>query len=94
MVRQADVKFITGYNMPGYLPEAKPSDPLSWTEAVDSIIEDLEHARDSMTDGIGDTDGTVMRYNDAIHELENTGQGEWLSGEMPDGLVYWISESF
>src|SRR5262245_44656084 len=40
--------WVAGCNMPGYMPDSDPSGFADWDDARDSIVSDLERARDDM----------------------------------------------
>ena len=42
--------WVAGYNMPGYLPDAEPSEHEDWTSARDALVWNLEQAFDEEID--------------------------------------------
>ena len=77
--------WITGYNMPGYMPDAIPSAHESWQEARDVLVWNLDNIL------MNDYDGDRMEVLKFITLLERTTEPQEVSFNA-DGYVWWISK--
>ena len=81
--------WITGKNMPGYLPETDPWPSESESAARADLVQDLEYDWDSHAQGDCPEDCEVCgEYLQAHTELHNGTQTVYV-----DGLVYWIVQA-
>lgn len=76
------MKYVAGYNQPGYLPEMEPQEFDTVEDAVDFLVEEFERAEDDIED-----DWALVVF---VDELEN--QDEPFSILGPDGYAYWVVE--
>jgi hypothetical protein len=84
------VKYVAGYNQPGYLPESDPEEFDSWDEAWRYIIGEIKRAEDDAGDS-GDEELAEDLAAFAEDVNLNT-RDEPFADLGPDGYVYWVAE--
>jgi len=61
--------WITGYNMPGYLCDAEPTEHEEWTDARDSLVWWLEQAHENEDDQFSNE---ILKYIALLERSDET----------------------
>lgn len=85
------MKYVAGYNQPGYLPETEPEEFDTWDEAWRYIISVIKDAEDDA----GDADDEELAEDLAAfaEDVNLESRGEPFSTLGPDGYAYWVTEA-
>lgn len=82
MSRHDTTYFVTGWNMPGYMPDCEPSNHYTFNDAKQSLVETIEsHIPD---------DGDESAYQSAIDDVDSWDEPDNHTITLPNGLIYWL----
>ena len=85
------MKYIAGFNQPGYLPDSDPVDFDDFDDAQSFIVDELENAAD-IAAGADDPDAEAD-CEAAKEEADNWNVGNDVYWQVfCDGYVYWITK--
>jgi len=77
------VKYIAGFNQPGYLPESEPEEFDTFDEAKDYLVNEMERALDD-----SDEESSDDLESDIEEVQEQTAEFSFLAS---DGYAYWVT---
>lgn len=80
------MKYVAGWNQPGYLPEMEPAWFDDFSSAADFIHDEMERCVDS---GWYEDE---QRWDRLLEEVEM--QDDCFEMAGPDGYVYWVQEAY
>ena len=86
------MRFITGSNMPGFMPDETPSVSDSWDEAVAAIREDITRNADEDAEGEPERAEAIDKARDAaLLEIGRTQPGTEFN-VIVNGRAYFVAE--
>lgn len=83
-LREENPRWVTGVNMPGYMPESEPQGWNNWEDARDALIEELEH--------FASEDPEDAPYGVACDELRADSQVGGAYGVTIGKFHFWLSQ--
>lgn len=84
------MKYIVGWNMPGYMPETDPVEFDDFAEAREYLVEELDRSTDMIADSGTYSEADFQEAEGAIAQVKDAQVPVHI--DFPDGYVYWIEE--
>ena len=78
------IKYVAGWNMPGYLPETDPQEFDNLAEAREYIVDEIRHLASGLEE--------QALYEEAMELAADIDLSycEFTTEVLPDGYVYWL----
>lgn len=88
----ARTQFVTGSNVPGYLPESDPDEHTSFDEAKAGLIAVIQcDADDSLLDALNDVEGAEARMHELTRAIEAAKLESAPFCVIAAGRAYWVA---